>query len=259
MTVDVYALHAQVSAWLRASRKNILKLMAEPLYVATKSNRNDLVTNVDKQNQVFLTNQIKAAYPEAHIEGEEGTADKIDRLDGLVFFVDPIDGTMNFVKQQAHFAVMIGVYQDGKPVYGALMNVMRNEIIAGGPALPARLNDALLPAVPDLDLADGLLGVNGPMHAKNRLHVGDIAMASSGARMSGSAGMEFMEIALGHQIGYISYLKPWDVAPGMAIVSGMGVVVTRPDGQAIDLLQPGLVVAATPKAHAEILKQMQAD
>ena len=54
-------------------------------------------------------------------------------LAGLVFFVDPIDGTMNFVKQQAHFAIMIGVYQDGEPVVGAIMDVMRNEVLSGGP------------------------------------------------------------------------------------------------------------------------------
>jgi len=259
MTIDVYRLHAQVTAWLQASRLHVQAAMRQPLDVTTKSNRNDLVTNVDQQNQLFLAEQIQTAYPDAHIEGEEGTTDKVNRLDGLVFFVDPIDGTMNFVKQRAHFAIMIGVYDQGQPVYGAIMDVMQNTIVAGGPDFPARVNDVLLPALPDLALADGLIGVNGPMHAHNRMHIADIALASSGARMSGSAGMEFMEIAQNRQLGYISFLKPWDVAAGMAIVSGQGVVVTRPDGSPIDLLTAGLVVAATPKAHQEILTWMQTD
>ena len=44
------------------------------------------------------------------------------------------------------------------------------------------------------------MGVAGPMAIKNRLHLGDVALASSGARMSGSAGMEFIEVALGRQV-----------------------------------------------------------
>ena len=256
MTQDPEMLRQTIISWFAASRKQILTAMAAPLNVATKSNRNDLVTNVDKANQQFLIGKIREAYPEAGIIGEEGHEHDDTDLAGLVFFVDPIDGTMNFVKQQAHFAIMIGVYQDGEPVVGAIMDVMRNEVLSGGPMIPVTHAGQQVKVLPDLPLKDGLLGVNGPMTIKNRLHLGDIALTSSGARMSGSAGMEFIEIALGRQIGYVSYLQPWDVAAGMAITKGLGVVFSREDGAPINLQQPGVVVAATPKAHQTILTMM---
>ncbi|WP_179395307.1 inositol monophosphatase family protein [Lacticaseibacillus absianus] len=253
MTVVLTTLDRQVRNWLDESRRRILAAMAAPVAVTTKTNRNDLVTNVDRANQAFLIDQIHAAYPNAHVEGEEGGAAKLDRLAGLVFFVDPIDGTMNFVKQRAHFAVMIGVYQDGVPLYGAILDVMRDELITGGPTLAPTKNGVPLPPVPDRALADGLLGVNAPMVIRNRMHLGEIALASAGPRMTGSAGMEFLAIAQGQQVGYVSYLQPWDVAAGMAIGAGFGLRVTRPDGTPVDLLEAGLVVAAMPQAHATIL------
>lgn len=256
MTLDVQKLHLQVTAWLAASRQQILAAMAQPLDVATKSGPNDLVTNVDAANQRFLTGQIKAAYPQAHIEGEEGHQERVAQLAGLVFIIDPIDGTMNFVKQHANFAVMIGVYLDGAAVYGAILDVWRNELVAGGPNWPLRMNDQLLAHPQDLALEDGLLGVNGPMLIHDRLHLATVAERSSGARLLGSAGIEFKAVALGQQVGYISYLQPWDVAAGMAIGASFGLQVTRPDGQAIALLEPGVVVAAMPKAHAQIMALM---
>ncbi|MFD1484285.1 inositol monophosphatase family protein [Lacticaseibacillus baoqingensis] len=257
MTVAIATLHEQVSAWLKASRQRIYRELQAPLTVATKSGRTDLVTNVDRANQRFLISQIHAAYPQAHIEGEEGRQAKLDRLAGLVFFVDPIDGTMNFVKQRANFAVMIGVYIDGAPLYGAILDVARDELITGGPNWPLQLNDRPLPTPADLALADGLIGVNGHMLIRNGVHVADVALKSAGPRLIGSAGMEFIAVALGQQVGYVSYLQPWDVAPGLAIGANFGLQVTRPDASAIDLLEPGIVVAAMPKAHAEIIDLMQ--
>lgn len=256
MKMDVQQLDAKVRSWLAASRQQILLAMQSPLTVATKSSRKDLVTNVDQMIQAFLVAQIQQAYPQAHIEGEEGQQTKIDRLKGLVFIIDPIDGTMNFVKQKANFAVMIGVYVDGVPVYGAILDVWRDELIVGGPDFPLMLNDKPLPHPQDLPLADGLLGVNGPMLINNRLHVADIALASAGPRLLGSAGIEFKSVALGQQVGYISYLQPWDVAAGMAIGAAFGLQVTRPNGDALALLAPGVVVAAMPKAHGQIMTLM---
>lgn len=251
--MEVATLHRQVSQWLAGVRELILTQMAAPLDVTAKSNRNDLVTNVDRASQRFIVAQIKASYPEATIVGEEGASATPPSLAGLVFFVDPIDGTMNFVRQRANFAVMIGVYQDGVALYGAILNVMRNELVAGGPNMPLVMNDQPLTQPQDLPLDQGLIGLSGPMLIHNRHNVAAIAIASSGSRLMGSAGMDFKAIAQGQLIGYISYLQPWDVAAGMAIGQSFGLQVTQLDGQAVDLTQAQVVVAAMPQAHRQCL------
>ncbi|WP_225047341.1 inositol monophosphatase family protein [Lacticaseibacillus kribbianus] len=249
-------LHAQVVDWFDQSRKRVLAAMAAPVAVATKRNRNDLVTNVDRANQAFLVDKLRAAYPQAGIVGEEANLPRPGSMAGLVFFLDPIDGTMNFVKQRANFAVMLGAYVDGAPVYGAILDVMADRLLAGGPDFAPRLNGVPLPRPADLPLEDGLLGVNSRMTIHNQQHLGDLALASAGARMIGSAGMTFTALCLGQLIGYVSFLQPWDVAAGAAIGAGLGLQVTRPDGGPVAWLEPGLVVAAMPRAHAAIVAAM---
>ncbi|MFD1432580.1 inositol monophosphatase family protein [Lacticaseibacillus yichunensis] len=259
MMLDLKRLENELMAWLGESRVRILDAMNTPLHVDVKSGRNDLVTNVDKANQRFLTNKILAAYPDARIEGEEGTAEKVHDLAGTVFFLDPIDGTMNFVKQHANFAVMIGVYENGAPRFGAILDVMRNEVLTGGPTVAPKRNGRRLPLPKDHELKDGLMGASGPLLIHNKLNVQVINEASSGTRITGSAGIEFKAIIEGQQIGYISYLQPWDVAAGMAIGAHFGLQVTRPDGKAINMLEPGFVVAALPSAYRDIRKLIVVD
>lgn len=85
MTQDPEKIRETLIGWFAASRKRILTAMAQPLDVAQKSNRNDLVTNVDKANQQFLIEHIKTDFPTARIIGEEGHGHDDTDLNGLVF------------------------------------------------------------------------------------------------------------------------------------------------------------------------------
>ena len=88
-------------------RQQTLAAMTQELNVGTKNNPRDLVTNVDRANETFLNTKIRAFDPEAH--SEEGFGDQ--QLDiRHVWFVDPIDGTMNLTKK-IRFAIMIGLYR----------------------------------------------------------------------------------------------------------------------------------------------------
>ena len=43
--------------------------------------------------------------------GEEGFGDELTSMDGYVWLIDPIDGTLNFVKRQEDFGIMIALYK----------------------------------------------------------------------------------------------------------------------------------------------------
>ncbi len=120
-----------------------------------KSSRKDLVTNVDKENEKFLITKIKNYAPDSHVLGEEGFGDQINREKGWIWIVDPIDGTMNFVKQQDHFAIMVALYIDGQGVLGYIYDVMNDELYSGGPNLGVFKNDVQLDQPANTALADG--------------------------------------------------------------------------------------------------------
>ena len=78
------------------------------LIIETKSNAPDLVTNMDREIEQFLIGKIKETFPNHNILGEEGYGDEITSSDGVVWLIDPIDGTMNFVHQKEILRFQLG-------------------------------------------------------------------------------------------------------------------------------------------------------
>ena len=111
-------------------RDQTLQLMNDPLAIDTKSSANDLVTNVDRQNELVIRKRLAEIDPESRIVGEEESFHhQIDQnLDGHVWIIDPIDATLNFVKQRDHFAIMLALYCDGQPTLGYIMDVMNRRL-----------------------------------------------------------------------------------------------------------------------------------
>lgn len=244
----------QVCEWLAEARSIVLAELNSRLTVETKSGRKDLVTNVDKQVEQFLTGKIKTAYPQSHILGEEGFGDQIDEnTQGIIWIVDPIDGTMNFVKQRNNFAIMIGVYKDREPILGYILNVVTGELLHGGPLTGIQLNQNKIEKIEDQGLADGLIGLSGPLLVHNEYNMQTIGDSALGMRIYGSAGLEIMSVIKGELIGYISYLHPWDFGAGKILAECCGLSFTMVDGKPLNMLSSGVVLIATKRAHSDIL------
>ena len=225
--------------------------------VNTKSGPNDLVTNFDKSTEKGIVEIIKEHYPDSSVVSEEGFGDDIKSMSGLVFFVDPIDGTMNFVKCHDSFASMVGVYLDGEPFVGAIINVMQDKIYHGGPELGVFENDQRLSDPINQELKEGLVVISGPMVLKNYFNTQDVVGKSSGIRIFGCAGIVFEHLLTGKEIIYMSYLKPWDLAAGRVLCESLGLSVARVDEKPVDMLQSQVVIAGTKKAVSEVLKTVK--
>ena len=91
---------AHAKQWIRDAGEHLMASMKKALIIETKSNAADLVTNMDREIEQFLIGKIKETFPHHHILGEEGYGDEVTSSDGVVWLIDPIDGTMNFVHQK---------------------------------------------------------------------------------------------------------------------------------------------------------------
>lgn len=248
-------LSAQVVALLQQSRQRVLTQMQRALTIDEKTSRKDLVTNVDKGNEQFLIQGIRQLDPRAQVLGEEGFGDHVTSTTGRLWIVDPIDGTMNFVKQRDNFAMMIGIYQDGVGQLGFIYDVMKDVLYRGGPQLGGVwANETQLTAPADLALSDGLIGMSSPLVIHDVAHMQAIVHASAGMRIYGSAGIEMINVMVGKTLGYISHLKPWDFAAGQILLNTLGVQMSTIDGQPLDMLSSNLVLVATKQAQRDILQ-----
>jgi len=246
-------LNDAVQVVLQRARQQVLAQMGTQLTVAEKTSRKDLVTNVDKSNEHFLVHELRRLDSQAKILGEEGLGDTVTSMSGHVWIVDPIDGTMNFVHQRNHFAMMIGYYIDGVPTLGYIYDVMADRLFAGGPDLGVTVNGNPLPAPADLDLTDGLFGASGPLLIHDRYQMQAIAHASLGPRIMGSAGIQISQVLAGELVGYLSYLRPWDFAAGRVLAETLGLAVSQVDGEPVNMLSSGAVLIATKSAQRAIL------
>lgn len=249
----VKQLNQKMQVVMQTARAQVLAKMGTHLSVAEKTSRRDLVTNVDHSNEDFLVRQIRALDPVAKILAEEGTGDQVTDMNGHVWIVDPIDGTMNFVHQRNHFAMMVGLYVDGKPTLGYIFDVMANKLYAGGPEVGVTLNGELLAAPADVDLSAGLFGASAPLLIQDRFNMQTIIAKSLGPRIMGSAGIQISQALAGELVGYLSYLRPWDFAAGRVLAESLGLVVSRVDGNPVNMLSSGAVLIATKRAQRSIL------
>jgi len=242
----------EIKEWILEAGENIKSKLKDPLVIEHKSSRTDLVTNIDKETEKFFVDHIRKKYPEDKILGEEGLGDELTSLAGRVWIIDPIDGTMNFVKQQENFCIMLAVYEEGIGQLGFIYNLMNNEFVWGGKGLGVYLNDQKLPNVANLSLEEGIIGMNSVMYAKNQYNSQLIGDASAAVRMMGCAGLEFIQLIRGKEVAYLSMLAPWDFAPGYILSKELGLVNTKITGEPVNFLEKSFYVVATAKAHEDI-------
>lgn len=231
----------------------------ERIQIETKSNVNDLVTNIDQEIEQFFIKNIQFSFPNHRVLGEEGFGDRVTTLDGVVWIIDPIDGTMNFVHQKRNFAISIGVYEDGVGMLGYIYDVVRDELYAAEKGYGAYLNDERLPQLNKGDIEEAVIGINARWFNSKRFLNGEkllkIVSDCRGTRSYGSAALEIAYVASGKLDAYISgKLSPWDVAGGVVIAEEVGAVVTNLKAETLNFVEPDSFIVSRPGLHKSIIR-----
>lgn len=240
--------------------EQIRESLSKELIIETKANPNDLVTNIDRKIEQFFVGEIKKFDPSHKILGEEGMGDKIVTLDGPLWIIDPIDGTMNFIKQHRNFMISIGFFVDGAGKLGYLYDVMRNELIYAIRGEGAFLNHQSIGKLKPLAIEEAVIGINSswviPNERINHEKVVRLIQTVRGTRSYGSAAMEIALVVTGKLDAYLSMrLAPWDIGGGMVIAQEVGAIVTNLKGEPIDLLSHNTFLIANPSIHKILLDQ----
>lgn len=237
--------------------ENIRNQLNEPLEIETKSNPNDLVTNMDKATEKFLFDRIQSMYKDHRIIGEEGSGKDIENLDGVIWIIDPIDGTLNFVHQQENFAISIGIFIDGKKYAGVVYDVMRDVLFEARAGHGAYRNGKKLAMLTDTPLKTSIISMNPNWLTKDftrDIYV-PLVKDSRSARSYGSAALDFAYVASNKINAYVTLrLHPWDFAGGLIIVEEVGGIVTNQLGEPLNLLTANSIVVGNKGLHQEIMQ-----
>ena len=255
LEIDTYA-----KQWIKEAGEKIKESFSTKLVIQTKSNKNDLVTQIDKSTEEFLTTQINKVYPSHRILGEEGISESLDSLKGIVWIIDPIDGTMNFVHMQRDFAISIGIYEDGIGKIGLIYDVVAGELYHAFKGEGVYMNDTKLQPLEEVKVEEAIIGLNATWVTENKRIdpsiLSPLAKDVRGTRSFGSACLELAYIAAGRIDAYITLrLSPWDYAAGKVMIEELGGKVTTLRNESLDLLSQQTFFASKPGVHGEILKK----
>ncbi len=223
---------------------------------ATKGAANDFVTRCDAEAEAIIAESLLAAEPGSQVLGEE-LSPNVERR-GLVWIVDPIDGTTNFVHGFPHYAVSIAAEVEGVLEAGVVLAVETTQLYRGWRGGGAWLNERRLTVSTIAEPAHALIGTGFPFKhseplAQYQAQFARVAMATSGIRRAGSAALDLTWVAGGVFDGFWeSTLAPWDMAAGLLLIREAGGVVTDFDGREIGATA-GPVVAGNPAIHRWLL------
>ncbi|MEN6409924.1 MAG: inositol monophosphatase family protein [Anaerolineaceae bacterium] len=218
--------------------------------------RVDLVTEVDRRSEAHILQQLRSRYPDHPIIAEES-----GRLDGsaaATWFVDPLDGTVNYAHAIPIFSVSIAFAQNGSLRHGVVYDPMRDECFSATAGEGAWLNGQPLRVSNTQEMVDSLLVTGFPYDlwkspVNNLEFFGRFARQTQGVRRLGSAALDLCYVAAGRFDGYWELkLQPWDIAAGALICREAGARVTNLEGAA-DILQPPYsILTANPAMHTRM-------
>ena len=231
---------------------------ADPSGWARKGSR-DFVTGVDRRAEQLVSEVLLAAEPGSRIVGEELQPEVV--TDGLVWIVDPLDGTTNFLHDFPSYAVSVAGAVDGRLEVAAIVNVAAGDTYTASRGGGAWQGERRLVVSAIQDPAFALIGTGFPFKDTSRIQeyleqFWRIAGQTAGIRRPGAAALDLADVAAGRFDGFWEqHLSAWDIAAGVLLIREAGGVVTDLSGREVGVEHTGLV-AGNPVIHRWLLEML---
>ena len=207
----------------------------------------DLVTQYDVMVEDFVVDKIRKLYPSYQIMGEESTTDTSNQAPNIIY-IDPIDGTTNFVHSYPFVAVSIGVYTDSLGDIGVVYNPILKEMFYAQKGSGAFCNGTIISVSKEEDLSHSLFATGFPYDKSTLPGVvkkfEKLLNKSQDARRSGSSALDTCYVAKGSlDLYYEGAVKPWDISAGAIIATEAGGLISDINGSDQHLKTNSIIVA----------------
>ena len=224
----------------------------------TSKGKNDFCSEVDIKAEQAIIAAIHKAYPDHGIVAEESGLRQEDS--DYVWFIDPLDGTKNYLHGFPMYAVSIALRIKQRIEHAVIYDPLRHECFSASRGRGARLNDRRLRVSKQTQLNMSMLATSFPYHENmsERYIASYQTMLSQLAtvRRTGSAALDLAYVASGRLDGLWAYgLQPWDIAAGSLLIQESGGLISSMNGSE-DYMQHGNLVAGTPKIFKALLQTL---
>ncbi|MCP4436812.1 MAG: inositol monophosphatase [Actinomycetia bacterium] len=222
------------------------------LTVETKSSATDHVTNMDRSSEALVRRIIQRRRPADAVIGEEDGGTATDT--GVTWWVDPIDGTTNYVYDHPGYAVSVAAWVDGQPVAAVVEDPTHGRTYSASRDMGAFCNGERLqlgapPPLSQMLVATGF-GYDPARRSNQGQVVASILADIRDIRRMGAAAVDLCSVAAGRVDAYYEVgLSWWDLAGGLLVAMEAGAAVEAIEGGPP---RPGSVLACHPDRTAEL-------
>ena len=216
---------------------------------------NSLVSYVDKEAEKKIVLKLKTLIPEAGFITEENTVKQEDK--SLIWIIDPLDGTTNFLHKIPHFSISIALMQEGKVVLGIVYEIMLDNAYTAIRGAGAWENDKKINVTATTDMLNAVVVTGFPYRRDLDIDASlrvlkYCVMHCRGVRRLGSAALDLAYVAAGKiDIYYENALNIWDIAAGALLVEEAGGIMTDYYGEK-NYLKQGSIISSNPHLYPSI-------
>ncbi|ADD67932.1 inositol monophosphatase [Denitrovibrio acetiphilus DSM 12809] len=221
----------------------------------------DIVTQFDVEVEKILLNELSFMMPEYGFVAEETAQQKTDKK--KVVYIDPIDGTTNFVHGFPFCCVSVGVYEEGEGIYGVIYNPILREMFIAEKGQGAYLNRQKIQVSSKHNIQEALVATGFPYsiaegNPQAALELlGTILKNTRGIRRAGSAALDLCYVAKGVFDAYYEFdLSPWDIAAGAVIAGEAEAHVCGKDFSKSPDMYEKFIMAVTPDISDRLHKML---
>ena len=224
--------------------------------VATKSSATDVVTAADKAVEQLVRDRLARHRPGDEVLGEEGGSSGQAEPGSVLWVVDPIDGTVNYLYGLPGFAVSLAAQIDGVSVAGVVVDPVSGRCWTAAQGAGAHLDGAPLHVSATTEVAQSLIATGFSYREERRRRQAAAVAGLLGSvrdiRRSGSAALDLCAVATGWVDAYLEHgLGRWDWAAGALIAREAGALVSLP-GEDVAGLGADAIFACTPGLAREL-------
>jgi len=218
-------------------------------HTITSKGFRDIVTEADLAAEAIILRGLRKAFPQHAITSEEAGIDT--RHHRVRWFIDPLDGTTNFSRNNPNFSVSIAVLADEKPVVGVIYDPLRDHCFTARRGCGAKLNDEPIKTSGRTEIEAMVFATDWPRDDERRQQhaalITRMLMAGRTLRCLGSAALNMAYVAAGWFDLYVApHLNTWDQAAAVLLVQEAGGAAQTLSGNpwTAESLDP--LLAATP-------------
>ncbi|WP_258007323.1 inositol monophosphatase family protein [Staphylococcus sp. 17KM0847] len=247
----LYQIDEAVIKWLDDEKQKIPALLKD-MKTTTKTDRFDLVTNIDKAIEQSFEQFLMNTFPDHQLYGEEGHHEIAHLREGATWVLDPIDGTVNLVKQQDDFCIILALFYNGKPMLSYIYDYSRQHLFKARKGYGAYLNEQSLAPPQAYPLHESIISFNNKVMNDETIH--DLLNHSFAYRLIGACGLDSAKVFTGQFGAHIhTNAKPWDIGAQFLFAEELGLKMTNFYREPIDFIQGGPFIISNPGCYEEVL------